>query len=43
MAMVQDAVVRQDGELECVQAKGMVGGAIAANGSFIHQNSGSNL
>lgn len=34
MAILQDAVARQDGELERVQAKGMVGGVVAAKLDF---------
>lgn len=30
MVILQNVVVQQDGELECVQAKGMIGGIVTA-------------
>ncbi|KAG2235362.1 hypothetical protein INT48_004981 [Thamnidium elegans] len=34
MVILQDAVARQDGELERVQAKGMIGGVVTAKLDF---------
>ncbi|KAL9551854.1 hypothetical protein PS6_004784 [Mucor atramentarius] len=34
MAILQDAVARQNGELERIQAKGMVGGVVTAKLDF---------